>query len=108
MAEQGSKQPLRSGSIPGPRFFNLQLQSGATQGVKGMFGEHFGENLRRIRKSRRMTQAALAAATGLHSEHISNLERGRYMPRLFTVQKAAEGLGVTVEALIKKTTPRGA
>ena len=73
-----------------------------------VFGEHFGENLRRIRKSRRMSQVALARISCLNSNQISNLERGRYLPRLFTVQKAAEGLGVTVEELIKKTTPGGA
>ena len=74
-----------------------------------MFGEHFGENLRRIRKSRGMSMAAFAKAVGMNESHIWNLENGRYLPRLFTVQRVADGLGVPASELLKdrNTTKRG-
>ena len=74
-----------------------------------VFGEHFGENLRRIRKSRGLTQRALAEAVGLHESHIHCLEKGRYLPRICTAQRVADGLGVPMAELLrdKNTTKRG-
>lgn len=62
-----------------------------------VFGEHFGENLRRIRIERGLSQTALAEAVGMNKSHISKLEIGLHVPRLSTVQHIAAGLGVSVE-----------
>ena len=74
-----------------------------------VFGEHFGENLRRIRKSRGLTQRALAEVVGLNKNHIYNLENGRYLPRICTARRVADGLGVPMAELLrdKNTTKRG-
>ncbi|HEU5430246.1 MAG TPA: helix-turn-helix domain-containing protein, partial [Thermomicrobiales bacterium] len=56
----------------------------------------FGEALRRLREAAGMTQAELAARTGLSRDAVSALERGhRRQPHSETVRALAAGLGLS-------------
>jgi transcriptional regulator with XRE-family HTH domain len=63
--------------------------------------ERFSANLRRVRKSLRMTQTELALMTELHRTQISLLERGKRMPRLDTLVKLVSALGCRSDDLIE-------
>lgn len=52
--------------------------------------------IRVTRKAKGLTQAELAAASGLPQPHISKLENGIHSPSHLTLQKLAKALGVTV------------
>ncbi len=60
----------------------------------------FGAVVRRRRRDRGLTQAALAEAADLHLNHISFLERGLRTPSLDVVFQVAHGLGVPVVELV--------
>ena len=53
-----------------------------------------GERLRRARKDRKVTQLELAARTGVAHSTVVRIERGQTRPRIETVGKIAEALGV--------------
>lgn len=55
--------------------------------------------IRDARRERRMTQQALAAATGLPQSHISRLEGGKHSPSRKTLERIADALGVDVGVL---------
>lgn len=63
--------------------------------------EKFGRNLQQARKSRCLTQAALAELTGKAVETISNMERGRIAPSLDTLVDIANALGVEPGTLLQ-------
>lgn len=56
--------------------------------------EQFAANLRRIRLERGLSQEALGDESDLHRTEISLLERGERDPRLATIVRLAQGLGV--------------
>ena len=58
------------------------------------------ERLRLIRKARKMTQAELAMATGIHRTLIAKYETGRTNPGAIRLMKLASALGCTVDDLI--------
>ena len=58
----------------------------------------FGESLRKLRTEARMTQEALARATGLSVSTVSKLEQGGIDPAWSTVQKLAAALNVSCES----------
>lgn len=60
----------------------------------------FGRVLRRIRRERDISQEALAALAGLTRNHMSELERGRREPRLGTLVRVADALGMGVGDLL--------
>jgi len=60
----------------------------------------FGRVLLRIRKERGLSQEALAAEAGLQRKYISLLERAEYQPKISTVFKVAEALGVRPSVFI--------
>ena len=62
--------------------------------------EIFGRRLRELRNKKRMTQEDLAAASGLTSVFISNLERGLSDPSLSTIVRLAGALRCKVAALV--------
>jgi DNA-binding XRE family transcriptional regulator len=62
---------------------------------------HLGERLRARRERTGVTQTDLAELSGLTQEMISNLERGQHEPRVATLQKYADGLGLSVVELLK-------
>lgn len=61
----------------------------------------FGKRIASIRANRKLTQEELADLTGLASDTIRAIERGRRWARLTTLHTLAKGLGVKVDELFK-------
>jgi transcriptional regulator with XRE-family HTH domain len=60
----------------------------------------FGRRLKAVRRDQGMSQEDLARRTDLHTTAISRMERGAREPRITTVLRLAEGLGVPPSALM--------
>lgn len=60
------------------------------------------ENLKRYRKQRGLTQAALSVKSGTRLPGISEIENAKSNPNLNTLIALAEALGVEVVDLFKK------
>ena len=65
-----------------------------------------GENVRRIRQKKGLTQEHLADISGFSQQYISGLERGRRNPTVVTVYELASALGANYLALMRPP-PRG-
>lgn len=60
-----------------------------------------GHRLRSLREERGMTQQVLAQAAGIATDMVSRLENGHYSsPGLRTLLRIAEGMGLSVSALL--------
>ena len=66
----------------------------AKQGV----AQTFGDNLRRLREERRLTQEALGFRADMHRTGVGLMERGLTIPRIDTMLKLAAALGVKCES----------
>jgi transcriptional regulator with XRE-family HTH domain len=64
-----------------------------------------GENLRRIRKSRRLGQMELAERSGVAQPTISGIERDRREPHPSTLQKLGDVLGVSLADFFEEHGP---
>jgi transcriptional regulator with XRE-family HTH domain len=62
--------------------------------------EEIGNRIRQIRRAKDLPQQALAARAGVTVATVSRLERGKHDATVTTLRKIAEGLGVTLGALI--------
>jgi transcriptional regulator with XRE-family HTH domain len=62
--------------------------------------KQMGTRIRRLRKSKGMSQAALAKAAKLTRVYITRLEAGQQDPSLSTINALAKALGVPVAALL--------
>ena len=60
-----------------------------------------GQNLRRIRTKKEMSQGDIARALDVHRAYISGIENGKRNPTLATIQKLADALGVSADELLK-------
>jgi len=60
-----------------------------------------GQNLKRIRTKKRMSQGDIARALDVHRAYVSGIENGKRNPTLATIQKLADALGVLVGELLK-------
>jgi transcriptional regulator with XRE-family HTH domain len=60
-----------------------------------------GRQLKRLRLSKDMSQAALARRAGLTREYVNKLEAGKQDPSLTTISALAKALGVSVTALLE-------
>jgi transcriptional regulator with XRE-family HTH domain len=60
----------------------------------------FSEQLRSVRLAKGLTQAELAVRCGLHPNAIAQFECGGREPSLKNLVKLADGLGVTIDALV--------
>lgn len=58
-------------------------------------------NLKKQRRKRRMSQAALATKAGFSREYVARLETGHHDPSLSTLTKLAKALRVPVAALLE-------
>ena len=70
----------------------------------------FGNNLSRLRKKRRLSQAQLAAAIGLSASskgYISELESGKKRPSTELLLKLADYFSVSTDDLLGRTSPAG-
>ena len=65
------------------------------------FQHDFGENFKRLRKARGMTQGAVAERAALSATYISDVERGRANPTLSTTEKLAAALRLDVLELFQ-------
>ncbi len=65
-----------------------------------MVGMTFGQRLRELRKERSLTQEDLSRRTRIHSPTIGRLERDKREPRLKTILRLADGLGVSPGELL--------
>ena len=59
----------------------------------------FGENLRKLRKERRLSMDALAEKAGTSKQVLSRYENGERVPKISMVQKLADALGVSISEL---------
>lgn len=60
-----------------------------------------GENLRKWREKKNMSQGGLAAYLSVDRAYISNIENGRMNPTLSTLEKIANALGISISELLK-------
>lgn len=65
-----------------------------------------GNRIKRRRKAAGLTQEALTEQIGLSKNHLSNIERGRYLPTIETMLMVCDALGQTPDYyLIGKISP---
>lgn len=62
-----------------------------------------GDNLRRLRREKGLTQYQLGEKTGMKVGHISKLEADGADPKLSSLYKLMEGLGCSADALLLDT-----
>lgn len=64
----------------------------------------FSQRLRDLRHERGLSQDDLSRRTGIHTTAIGRLENGRREPRLTTILRLADGLGVAPGTLLEGVT----
>jgi len=60
-----------------------------------------GENLKKVRTKKKLSQGALARLLEIDKGYISNIESGKKNPTLATIQRLADALGVSADELLK-------
>jgi transcriptional regulator with XRE-family HTH domain len=60
-----------------------------------------GENLKRSRKEKAMSQGDIARFLNVSRGFISNIENGKANPTLATIVKLAKAIGVSADTLLK-------
>lgn len=63
--------------------------------------EKLGQNLKRIRTEKGISQNKIAHTLGIDRAFISNIENGKTNPTLATIAKLAKAIGVSVGELMK-------
>ena len=63
--------------------------------------QKFGDNMKRIRTEKGMSQGDICRELGLDRAYISNVENGKQNLTLSTMEKVAKVLGVSVGQLLK-------
>lgn len=64
----------------------------------------FGKNLKNIRKSKGLTQEALAEKCGINFKYYSAIERGKVNVSFNTITKIAKGLGINIKEMFNFQT----
>jgi transcriptional regulator with XRE-family HTH domain len=64
--------------------------------------DRFPEVLRKVRTDKGLSQEELADLAGLHRTYISQIERGLKSPSLRSLEKIANGLGITLSELLRR------
>ena len=64
-------------------------------------GKKLGENLRKLRLKKNLSQGDLAKALDVDRAYISNIENGRMNPTLSTLEKISGALGISSSELLK-------
>lgn len=67
----------------------------------GDSAKKLGENVRKIRHAKDMTQGDLSDRLKIDAGYLSNLEQGKKNPTLATIVRIAEALGVSVGELVE-------
>jgi transcriptional regulator with XRE-family HTH domain len=60
-----------------------------------------GENLKKLRSKKNITQTELAQTLNVDKSFVSNIENGKNNPTLSTITNLAKALGVSTNELIK-------
>jgi transcriptional regulator with XRE-family HTH domain len=60
-----------------------------------------GENLKKIRTKKNITQTEFAKTLGVDKSFVSNIENGKTNPTLSTITNLAHALGVSTNELLK-------
>ena len=69
------------------------------------FLQQVGDRVRQLRAARGLTQAELAAVSGLHRTFVGSVERGERNVALLTLRAIARGLRVGVADLLADPNP---
>lgn len=64
-----------------------------------------GNTVSRLRGERGISQDELSACTGISQQHISRIENGDLAPRITTVIRLADALGVSIDRLLDRKSP---
>ncbi|MBO1264879.1 helix-turn-helix transcriptional regulator [Proteiniclasticum sp. SCR006] len=62
-----------------------------------------GDNIRKYRKSGKLTQKDLGEAIGISNTYLSDIETGRTNPSIKTLKKIAKALDISYIELLKDT-----
>ena len=62
----------------------------------------FGDNIRKVRTSKNISQEALADLAGLHRTYIGMIERAERNITLINIEKLAKALAVDITNLLQK------
>jgi transcriptional regulator with XRE-family HTH domain len=62
-----------------------------------------GDNIRKYRKSGKLTQKDLGEAIGISNTYLSDIETGRTNPSIKTLKKIAKALDINYIELLKDT-----
>lgn len=65
------------------------------------YSKRLGENLKRIRTKKGITQIEIAKELGADRSFVSNIENGKTNPTLSTIANLAKALDVQVNELLK-------
>ena len=65
-----------------------------------------GENVRKVRLKRGLTQERFAEKSGFSQQYLSSLENGRRNPSIVTIYELATALGVSHLELLKPNKKR--
>jgi transcriptional regulator with XRE-family HTH domain len=66
-----------------------------------------GQNVRRLRNARGLSQEALAAEVGVDMRYLGGIERGQENPTIKVVGSIAKALGVPASTLLIESRGRG-
>lgn len=73
--------------------------------MEGDLQRRLGQNLRRLRKAKGLSQEAFADTVPIHRTYMGGLERGERNVTLRTVERIASSLGVDPAELLGKPEP---
>lgn len=67
--------------------------------------DKIGQNIRRLRKERNMTQLHLAKIVNLHRATLSSYELGKRLPDIFILISIADAFHVSLDVLVDREFP---
>lgn len=66
----------------------------------------FGEKLRELRKSKKMSQAELSQHIGVHEKHVTKMEHNKGVPSTDSLMKIAKLFEVSIDYLLFNDVPQ--
>jgi len=63
--------------------------------------QKFGENMKKIRLEKGMSQGDICRSVDLDRAYVSNVENGKQNLTISTMEKVAKALGVSIDTLFK-------